>query len=161
MKKWIAIIAVVLVVGGAGGFFFMTKEKTEEGHQSDAAAAEPEKDPGDGHGGGGGKEESAKGSGTIYDLDPFVVNLADHPEIRYLKVTIKLDLSSPKLTGEIESSMPQIRDSMLILLSSKDFASVRTVEGKMTLREEILQRINHILKGGRVTNAYFTEFVAQ
>ena len=91
----------------------------------------------------------------------FVVNLADTPEIRYLKLTIKLELTKEEYTEEVTKRMPQIRDSLLILFSSKEYASIRTVEGKMELRDEILQRLNTILKKGAVKAAYFTDFVAQ
>ncbi|MBW2087159.1 MAG: flagellar basal body-associated FliL family protein [Deltaproteobacteria bacterium] len=57
--------------------------------------------------------------------------------------------------------MPQIKDSLLVLLSSKTFIDIKTVEGKMRLRMEIIGRINNFLTSGRVKNVYFTEFVVQ
>ena len=42
-------------------------------------------------------------TGAIADLDPFIVNLADSPEVRYLKVTMKLELTnaSPPKTSPL------------------------------------------------------------
>ena len=148
---WIAI--GVLVVGGIGGgaFFFLKKSPPKE------TASSPQVEAKETHGPTGG----AGAPGSIYDLDPFVVNLADQAELRYLKVTIKLELAQPTVRQEVESHIPQIRDNLLVLLSSKEYASIRTVEGKMDLRAEIIQRLNTVLQGDKVTNAYFTEFVAQ
>ena len=56
---------------------------------------------------------------TTYPLDPFIVNLADPVGNRYLRVKLALDLGSPALQAEVEQRIPQLRDSILILLSSK------------------------------------------
>ncbi|MEK7871149.1 MAG: flagellar basal body-associated FliL family protein, partial [Nitrospirota bacterium] len=94
-------------------------------------------------------------------LDPFIVNLADTPEIRYLKITIKFDLESEEISKEVDGQIAQIRDALLILLSSKEYEGVRSTEGKFRLREEIVERANNVLKKGKVKTAYFTEFVVQ
>lgn len=148
-------IAIVLFLAG-GGFFFMRKGSSEK-----TAIAEEKTPPPKADHAAPVKAEEKTGAGTILDLDPFVVNLADNPEIRYLKVTIKLELTDAEYAAEVNQRMPQIRDALLILLSSKEYAAIRTVEGKLELRDEILQRLNTILKKGAVRTAYFTDFVAQ
>lgn len=147
-------VAIVLLLAG-GGFFFLRKGPSEKTAIAEEKAPAPKEEH------SAAKSEEKAGTGVIMDLDPFVVNLADNPEIRYLKVTIKLELTKADYTEEVNSRMPQIRDSLLILLSSKEYAAIRTVEGKMELRDEILQRLNTILKKGAVKTAYFTDFVAQ
>jgi flagellar FliL protein len=97
----------------------------------------------------------------MFDLDPFIVNLADTPEVRYLKLTIKLDVDSEAVASELSARIPQIRDAVLVLLSSKDVNAVRTTQGKFQLRDEITQRVNGLLKKPGVRSAYFTEFVVQ
>ena len=99
--------------------------------------------------------------GAIYDVDPFIVNLADVPESRYLKLTVKLELDRPDVSAELAARVPQVRDTILILLSSKDAASLRTPQGKFQLRDELTLRVNALLPKGGVRSAYFTEFVVQ
>ena len=53
-------------------------------------------------------------TGAIADLDPFIVNLADSPEVRYLKVTMKLELTNASAADEITARTPQIRDAILV-----------------------------------------------
>ncbi|MBI5746093.1 MAG: flagellar basal body-associated FliL family protein, partial [Nitrospirae bacterium] len=109
-----------------------------------------------------GKIETVQANtGFIYALDPFIVNLSDAPEIRYLKITIKLELENEELSKELEGHIAQVRDALLILLSSKDYEGIRSTEGKFRLREEIVERSNIIIKKGKVKTAYFTEFVVQ
>lgn len=99
--------------------------------------------------------------GAIYDVDPFIVNLADVPEARYLKLTVKLELDRPDVATDLGARVPQLRDTILILLSSKDAASLRTAQGKFQLRDELTQRVNALLPKGGIRSAYFTEFVVQ
>jgi flagellar FliL protein len=107
---------------------------------------------------GGGKTSSP---GAIYEVDPFIVNLADTPEVRYLKLTVKLELDNQDVSAELASRVPQVRDTILVLLTSKDAASIRTPQGKFQLRDEITQRVNSLLPKPGVRAAYFTDFVVQ
>jgi len=155
-RMWLWIVIALLAVGGIGaGAFLLIMKK---GPTESTAAATPKETAAQEKQNGG---STGSSSGVIFDLDPFVVNLADQQEIRYLKVTIKLELDQPTYKQEVENHLPQIRDSLLVLLSSKDYASIRTVEGKMDLRVEIIHRINTVLQGDKVKGVYFTEFVAQ
>lgn len=114
------------------------------------------------HGAAAEKSMENRGVSTaIFDMDPFIVNLADTPEIRYLKLTVKLDLERAEVKDEITARLPQVRDAILILLSSKDAASLRTTQAKFQLRDEITSRVNNALPRTGVKTAYFTEFIVQ
>lgn len=156
LKLIIMIVAGLLLVGGGvgGGLLFFKK----------GGAAENKKEPTKEEVKAETKKEAAKQEESLvmFSLDPFVVNLVSNPsEIRYLKVTIKLQLAKAEFTQEMTDHLPQIRDTLLILLSSKDYIALRTVEGKMELRDEILERVNRVVKGEKAKAAYFTEFVIQ
>lgn len=152
----IAGAAVLLLAAGAGAFLTMKggKEKPAEAPAAEEHAAA--KGEAGGHGAGAGKEGS-----TLYDLDSFVVNLADQPEARYLKLTLKLELERPELAADLAARVPQVRDAVLILLTSKDSMSLRSTQGKFQLRDEITHRVNTALPKGGVRTVYFTEFVVQ
>ena len=104
--------------------------------------------------------EQAK-PGILHSLEPFVVNLIDPSGKRYLKVRVELELSNKLVESQVNERLPQIKDSLLILLSSKSYEDIETVEGKLRLKQEIMARINNLLTQGRVRNIYFTEFVIQ
>ena len=56
--------------------------------------------------------------------------------------------------------MPQIRDSVILLLSSKTSADLIPPAGKLKLRLDILKIINNALAGaGQVNNVYFDDIV--
>ena len=144
-----AILAVKLLGGGTKG------SETAEEHGRDAPAkaeSEPQ---------ASGKQAQAGKPGVMFDLDPFIVNLADQPEIRYLKIAVKLEVENETVATDLSARVAQVRDTVLVLLSSKDVNSVRTPQGKFQLRDEITQRVNGLLPKPGIRAAYFTDFVVQ
>ena len=137
----------VLLLGGGGGaaWFFMDGQK-EEG----------QKHAKDDHG-----EEHAEEPGPVMELDPFLLNLADRDELRFLKVSIKLELDRPEEKTDYQVKVPAIRDALLVLLSSKESQLLRTVNGKRRIREEIMTRVNGVMSKGKISNVFFTDFIIQ
>lgn len=161
MKMVIIIVAGVLVLALGGGFAMFKmmggpsgeKSHGESGGEKPAAHGEVE-DKGGAHG-------AVADAGAIADLDPFIVNLADTPEIRYLKVTLKVEADSSNTVEQIKARTPQIRDAILVLLTGLDSVTARSPQGKHKLREDITDRINGLLPKKSVKSTYFTEFVIQ
>lgn len=147
-KKMILLILVgILLLGGGGGaaWFFMGSQDEKPNAHEDQAKAD------------GVHEET----GPIMELEPFLLNLADHDELRFLKVSIKLELDRPEEKTDFHNKVPAIRDALLVLLSSKESQILRTVNGKRRIREEIMIRVNGVMSKGKIANVYFTDFIIQ
>ena len=99
--------------------------------------------------------------GTLEPMDPFIANLADEDGRRYLKATMQVEFYDAIAPPEFHRRLPQARDMLLTLLSSKTFADVRSPQGKAVLREEIVNRLNTVLNEDAVKAVYFTEFIVQ
>jgi flagellar FliL protein len=97
----------------------------------------------------------------MFHLEPFIVNLAKSGGNRFLKVTVSLEMSSPEVRLGLKKSIQKVTDSILLLLSTKTFKDVYSVQGKFTLKGEITTRVNQFLTEGQVKGAYFTEFIIQ
>lgn len=155
-KKLVIIIAGVFFLMMAmmgGGFFILWKQMSSTVAQVQQVNGEGEVE-----------EEIVEEETTIgpmYKLDTMIVNLADQGGKRYLRITMQLELSTPDLVEEIENRMPQLRDSILMILPSKQYADISTTPGKIALRDEIIVKMNEILKTGAIATIYFTEFVVQ
>ena len=76
-------------------------------------------------------------------------------------MNLELELKDSNLTAELEKRKPQVRDNILLLLSSKTFEDVATFKGKTKIRNQITARLNGILTPGSIRKVYFTEFVVQ
>jgi len=94
-------------------------------------------------------------------MDPFIVNLGDSERMRYLKVKLEIESSEGKSNEEYEKRLPQLRDTVLSLLASKTSKEIMDSDGKKTLRNEIVSRLNLLLKTFQIETVYFAEFVMQ
>ena len=163
-KKGLPIKLILIVVGvlalAGGGYFAYTNFFQEEAVEE---SAEKDKNGEEGGEGADGEntEEFPPGVGVMFTMDPFVVNLAGSNGKRFLKVTATLELSSPEVNPEFEENLQKITDSILVLLSSKSFEDVYSVQGKFKLKDEITTRVNRFLVVGHVKDAYFSEFIVQ
>ena len=162
-KVIIIIIAVfVLLMGMMGAGFFLLWS------QMSATVAQVQKQNGTTE---TSEEEQADEKedkmGPIYRLDTLIVNLADHGGKRYLRVTMEFELKpneevdNSEVVEEIEKRLPQLRDTILMVLPTKQYADISTTSGKIALRDEVMAKLNPFLKKGQIAQLYFTEFVVQ
>ena len=167
-KKLIIIGAAVAVAIILGAVVFMMmgkgdkKEAGKEGAETKTEAAAE----GGGHGAAApaGKEGAAGAAGaaaSIFPLDPFIVNIYDGQELRYLKVKIEMEMASPAVKTEVEARLAPIKDAILVLLSSKTMQDIQDVQGKNQLKEEIMTAVNKNIPPGKIAKIYFTDFVVQ
>ena len=97
----------------------------------------------------------------LYGMDPFVVNVTGDGYNRFLKLRVELEANDTDLKEELDARLPQVRDALIVLLSSKQLSDITDFEGKALLKEDILERVNDLLDGGQVRSVLFTEFVVQ
>ena len=97
----------------------------------------------------------------LFPLDTFIVNLADTGGNRFLRTTMELELIDEDHRDEMENRLPQIRDCILMILPTRKHQDIQTMDGKITLRTEIIAKLNDVLENDVITNIYFTEFVTQ
>jgi len=142
-KKLLIIIASALVALSLSGFLAYTmlggNKKNTDGadHQKGEKAAQT----------------------VLVPLDPFVLNLAEPG--RFLKLTIHFELSDPLNQQMVTDHIPQLKDAIIILISSKSIESLSSPEGKLQLKDELLLRANLTIGKDIFKNLYFTEFVMQ
>lgn len=158
-QKPILLIALaiinMLVVVGVG--FMLYKGRQKE-------AAEPKIDhviKGEAEAQHKDKEQAieAQTLGKVVPLETFIVNLAGAKGHKVAKVNMELELQGDRAADEIDKRKAQIRDIIIILLSSKTYEEVSTREGKNNLRNEIKDTINSFLVQGKITGVFFTEFI--
>lgn len=155
----IGLVVLLAGGGGAGWWFFLRKPPEAAG--GDAQAKEGEH----GEAGAHGKEPeggaAVDGPGATEALDPFIANLADEDGRRYLKATLQFEFFEHEVPSEFGARQAQVRDAILTLMTSKTFAEIRSPQGKALLREELINRTNHVVHRDIVKAVYFTEFIVQ
>jgi flagellar FliL protein len=162
----IALPLVLVIGGGAGAYFaglppFGAKKDDAEHAEANAEKAAESSAAEHGKPVVKGAAKTVKGGGALRPLDPFIANLADEGGNRYLKATMQIEFSGPTVPESFDAHLPQIRDLILTLLSSRTFDQIRTPDGKQNLREDVIERINHALEQDAAKAVYFTEFIVQ
>lgn len=147
--KWIiALLILLLLAGGGAAYWFVfgpgAASRNAADEQNGALPAS--------------RSESLP---EIVTLEPFVVNLADPLGRRFLRMTLDVEVVNSTAVADVERFNSRIRDAIILLLAGKSFADLAKIEGKIILKNEIVERLNQIMGGGRVSNVYFTEFVVQ
>jgi flagellar protein FliL len=177
------IIGFVLLLGGAGGGFYYWRiasasaASTEEGGEkkakgkkeaksSDEEEDAPEKTSAK-------MSKSAKKSldaalpddenvKTVIELQPFIVNLADENQERYLRMTVSVGIGGE---GGEEKPEPlfvtRIRNALIAVLTLKKSEEVLTIEGKTKLRKELLKAAQAASEEPHVEAIYITDFIVQ
>lgn len=150
----ILIGAVILIVGVVGGLFAADFIADDKGTESAAAV-----------GVDGATEAVTAGPVNMESVDTTVVSVGDfninlndsnNGSILQLEVFVECE---PSATTRLESKKVQISDAIVMFTSEYTAESLSGMEGKMDLRDEILLRINAIMKPQRVERVYFKKFL--
>lgn len=170
--KTIIIIAVIAVVMAAIGFLAgkmfsgggdngdkppleqKTDAQTQQADTKTGQGAQKStnggsNDTADASGGEGDDAVTKKDERGVLALDTFTVNLNDPFGRRYIEVIFNLVVDKKSLVPKIKENelvMPKIRHEIFMTVSSKSYAELKSTSGKVTLAEEIMMRVNEILK---------------
>ncbi|MCC8193217.1 MAG: flagellar basal body-associated FliL family protein [Deltaproteobacteria bacterium] len=152
--KWILLLLfiVLLVGGGVGAWYYFFSDLPGSKNASKAQDGAPAT-----------QTVQTKPAPNLQTavLDPFLVNLADPLGKRYIKVTFEVEVVDGKVVEELAKQKPKIRDTVIMLLSSKTYADLMPAESKLELKNEVTNRLNQILGGPKVTRVFITEMVIQ
>ncbi|MDP2883144.1 MAG: flagellar basal body-associated FliL family protein [Azonexus sp.] len=91
----------------------------------------------------------------------FTVNLGTE---NYLQFGLILEPAVPEAAGAIAAYKPRIQHQIILLLSGKEVAKLRTLAGKKELIEELIELANHAIHEDEKTGvkeALFTQFLIQ
>ncbi len=183
-KKKLIIIGgaalLLLVALGVTAFFLLKKHAPETGKEKHGETAAdihvPELNP-------------PTAIGPMIEIKDFIVNIISEGDRHYVKAAITIELiDNPAVTAATVSSggggahggggsktatgndlakeeatqrMPQIRDSILLLIGNKTYEELQDLQGKKQLKAELTSKLNSILHNGKVKEIYFTDFVVQ
>lgn len=107
-------------------------------------------------------QEAKATSSFIYIFEQnFLVNLSDKDVLRYLKMTLGVEISDQRVVEEIKNKTVEIRDAIITLVSAQTSEDLSTTEGKEKLKLLIADSVNSFLTSGKVTKVYFVDFVMQ
>jgi len=163
-KSLLLVVAALLVAAAGAGGFFVYRARAAA-----AEAAKPDKEKPARHDKDGGEakqddvEEEDDNVKEVVELQPFIVNLADEQEPRYLRMTVSLGLDTEG-GGEAKPDplfTTKVRNALLNVMTTKRSQDVLTVEGKALLRKQLLSAARAAADEPRVSAIYITDFIVQ
>jgi len=152
----IALAVVNMVVVAGVGFMLYSGKKKEAAEPKLEHVIKGEKEAQDHE---ASHEDEKKFVGQIIPLEKFIINLAGSKGRKLASVSIELEVKGGAVQEEIDKRKAQVRDIIIIILSSKTYEEVSSRDGKDNLRNEIKDTINSFLVKGKISNVFFTEFI--
>jgi flagellar FliL protein len=150
------VLLLTLLLGSAGGgawYFLQEHEPAAEGKPGTAKAAKAAK-------------AAAAKPPVFVTLESFTVNLQhDEAASQFLQVGLALKVNDAAVVDAVKLRTPEIRNRVLLLLSSKKASDISTLEGKQSLSAELMREISLPLAGAvaaaAIDSVLFTSFVIQ
>ncbi len=110
------------------------------------------------------EEETRAEVHALFQLEGFVVNLADTEANSFLRIGIELGLEhEPEGGHEGGDAVPtaRMRDAILAVLSTWESDALLTQEGKAKLKEQLVEILRERVPEMDVQEVYFTDFLVQ
>ncbi len=152
------VVALLVVIGAPVAFFALKKDTKEtEELAADAIGTEAGGVPEGAHDSDeAGEDEEALGA--IYPLETFVVNLAGG---KFVRAQVQLEFSGRDVPTRFYTRVVPVRDGIIALLTKRTKEDIESAKGKETLKVDIRDTVNDILKREEVRSVYFTQFLIQ
>lgn len=96
-----------------------------------------------------------------YEMSRFFVPLKDKEEEKFLSLILSLELSSDKVSVELDKFLPSIREAMFFYLSEKTSANLSGQANMELLEKDLKLLINRNLQSGSVKKVLFLEYIIQ
>lgn len=146
----IGIVLLVLLIGGGVAAWFFLKEKPAPPEAQNASQQVPVPEL-----------EQKADIGPMVNIEEFIVNIISGDTAHYVKASFTVELTNEEVQIEVENRMPQMRDTILLLIGNKTYEELQDLQGKKQLKAELMSKINSFLQTGKVKSIYFTNFVVQ
>lgn len=134
--KTMLIILVVIILAGAGAFYYLLQQKEN-------ANKEPTID------------DILKNS---VDVAEFTTNLSDS---HYVKMSFKIQTNSKDAAAELTKRDFQVRNIVIEELSDITEKDLQGKVGKVKLEKTLKDKINEVMRDGKVEQVYITESLLQ
>lgn len=142
-KKVMGMLLIFIVtvgVIGAGAFYFIQNtSSTAEADEAEVLSA----------------DEMAANS---WELEELTTNLADD---HFIKASFKIQLDSEKGREELEKRDYQVKNAIIMDLSSRSAESLQTTEGLKEMEKALQETINKEMTKGKVVKVYITQRLIQ
>lgn len=99
--------------------------------------------------------------GPILKIPPLVINLKDERGRHLVKARVVLEVSGAQWAEEVTARIPLLTDIIILTLSDKRLADLRPPGARENIKKDLVVLFNQSLKGDKIRQIYFDEFIFQ
>ncbi len=155
MKPILILVGVVVFMATTA--FLVTKLVIKPAMAPHAVetAAPKEEEPAENAGHG------AENKAEVYLVSNLLVNPTGTGGTRYLSASVGIEVKSPAVLEKMRLRDLQVRDLLILVLSSRTVDELTNSQAREQMRREILGRLNQLMGGEQLTAVYFVDYVLQ
>ncbi len=146
----IGLFSFLITVVIAGSFIYITFNRVQDGNGKGITLTQTQE------------------MGPVVPLgNEMIINIrSENGSEHYIKVNVTLEVIAPQKNEElarqeVTKRVPQFRDLIISILSSKTKEKIDEKEGKELVRSEIISAMNQHLIAGKIKSLFFEDFVIQ
>lgn len=99
---------------------------------------------------------------AFVDLPDILVNLKSQSKrTRFLRLKVALEVADARTAEQVKQFTPRIMDGFQLYLRALEPEEIEGSQGMLTLKEELLARINQAIAPARVVDVLFKEILVQ
>ncbi len=111
-------------------------------------------------------EEALPEEILYYNVQPeFVVNFQGKTRLKFMMIEMSVATRDEEVLTVLSDHDPELRNSLLMLLSEQDSEVLKTVEGKQALQQSAIERIDEVVakyhRNERIVDVLITRLVMQ
>jgi flagellar FliL protein len=100
--------------------------------------------------------------GVLVSLNDVIVTLQGDAKLpRYLRARVDVEVADQATADLVTARLPQLRDTVIMILSAKTPVEIQRPEGKQALRDELQRRLSEKLPPETLRAVYFSDLVIQ
>jgi flagellar FliL protein len=104
------------------------------------------------------KEQNIQKSGVMIDVPTFTTNIADPLGRRFIKLHFVIEVSDTSVIDTLNKNNSRMRDSVIVLLSSKSYSDLTKKDSKERIRNEIMNILITITGVDSIKQLNITQF---
>lgn len=153
----LAVVCLVLIGISVGGTMVALSMFSGAGDELEASDLNPEVEV---------EEDDSLKPAIYYPLKPpIIVNFQSRGRQRFLQAELTLLIRNEAVIQTIETHMPMIRNSLVMLFGGQVYEELQTAEGKEALQEQAVSQLQALIEQETgepgVEKVLFTNFVMQ
>lgn len=155
MKPILILVGVVVVMAAAA--FMITKMVIKPAMAPPAVEVETavEEKPAEE------AEHEGEAKAEVYLISNLLVNPTGTGGTRYLSASVGIEVKSAAVIEKLRLRDLQVRDLLILVLSSRTVEELTNSRAREQMRQEILGRLNQLLGGEQLSAVYFVDYVLQ